>query len=58
MTDPAFDFEAFKLRCRERLGIYFPEYVLRMQAIPRNENGKVVRAALAELVPGARRSPR
>jgi acyl-coenzyme A synthetase/AMP-(fatty) acid ligase len=57
VTDPAFDFEAFKLRCRERLGIYVPEYVLRMQAIPRNENGKVVRATLAQLVPGARRSP-
>ena len=58
VTDPAFDFEVFKLQCRERLGIYFPEYVLRMRAIPRNQNGKVVRAALAQLVPGASRGPR
>jgi acyl-CoA synthetase (AMP-forming)/AMP-acid ligase II len=58
VTDPAFDFETFKLQCRERLGIYFPEYVLRMQAIPRNQNGKVTRAALAQLVPGSSRSPR
>ena len=58
VTDPAFDFEAFKLNCREQLGIYFPAYVLRMQAIPRSENGKVARTALAQLVPGVARPPR
>ncbi len=58
VTDPAFDFESFKRQCREQLGIYFPEYVLRMQAIPRNQNGKVARTALAQLVPGTSRGPR
>ena len=58
VTDPTFDFEAFKLQCREQLGIYFPAQVLRMPAIPRSENGKVARTALAQLVPGVAKTPR
>ena len=46
---PAFDFAAFQARCREKLGVYAPETVLRMEAIPRNENGKVKRQDLKDL---------
>ena len=49
VAGPAFDFEDCKARCRERLGIFTPEVVLRVAAIPRNENGKVERASLARL---------
>jgi acyl-coenzyme A synthetase/AMP-(fatty) acid ligase len=49
VTGPSFDFEAFKAACHQRLGIFSPEIVLRVGAIPRNENGKVLRQALAQL---------
>ena len=49
VTGPAFDFAAFQARCREKLGVYAPETVLRMEAIPRNENGKVKRQDLKDL---------
>ena len=49
VTGPEFDFAAFQQRCRDALGVYAPETVLQMKAIPRNENGKVDRRALKEL---------
>jgi len=46
---PGFDFATFQARCREELGVFAPETVLRMDAIPRNENGKVSRQDLQAL---------
>jgi acyl-CoA synthetase (AMP-forming)/AMP-acid ligase II len=49
VTGPAFDPSTFEARCRERLGVWTPQMVLRMASIPRNANGKVSRAELAAL---------
>ena len=49
VAGPAFDFQVFKARCGEELGMFSPGLVLRMQAIPRNANGKVERASLQRL---------
>ena len=46
---PGFDFATFQARCREELGVFAPETVLRMDAIPRNENGKINRQDLQAL---------
>ena len=49
VVGPGFDFATFQARCRKELGVYAPETVLRMDAIPRNENGKVKRQDLKDL---------
>lgn len=57
VAGPAFDFDACRAAWRERLGVFTPEVVLRMASIPRNENAKTDRRALAHLAaahaPGA-----
>jgi len=54
-----FDSEALKHLCRERLGkIYMPHAIVQIDALPRNETGKVMRQALAarlKISPGTRR---
>jgi hypothetical protein len=43
-----FDSEALKRLCHERLGrIYMPHAIVQIDALPRNETGKVMRSALA-----------
>jgi acyl-coenzyme A synthetase/AMP-(fatty) acid ligase len=43
-----FDSEALKRLCQERLGkMYRPHVILQVDALPRNESGKVMRSALA-----------
>ena len=49
VAGPGFDYEVCKAICRERLGLYTPDIVLRVRSIPRNENGKVERTTLARL---------
>lgn len=46
----ALDVQALQVRCRERLGRYAPEVIVQVPALPRNANGKVLRAELARLV--------
>jgi acyl-coenzyme A synthetase/AMP-(fatty) acid ligase len=43
-----FDAEALRRLCRERLGnVYVPDAIVKIDALPRNESGKVKRLALA-----------
>jgi acyl-coenzyme A synthetase/AMP-(fatty) acid ligase len=43
-----FDSEALKRLCEKRLGrIYMPRAIVQIDALPRNETGKVMRSALA-----------
>ena len=49
VVGPGFDFATFQASCRKALGFFGAEMVLRMDAIPRNENGKVQRAELVAL---------
>lgn len=59
VTGPGFDFPTFQSRCGEALGVFTPETVLRMDAIPRNENGKVRRQELRKIAAAhAEASPR
>ena len=45
-----FNESAFREACRDRLGPLAPAGVLVLRALPRNQNGKVVRGKLVELV--------
>jgi len=53
-----FDAEALKRLCRKRLGSqYMPYAIVQIDALPRNETGKVIRSALAahiKISPGTR----
>ncbi|MFO1396591.1 MAG: fatty acid--CoA ligase family protein [Burkholderiales bacterium] len=45
-----FNLDAFHARCRRTLGTRAPDLLVQVQALPRNANGKVERAALVRLV--------
>jgi acyl-coenzyme A synthetase/AMP-(fatty) acid ligase len=46
-----FDADALKRLCQERLGkVYTPSAIVQVDALPRNESGKVMRSALATAI--------
>lgn len=49
VPEPSFDGSNFLDRCRERLGTSAPVFVMRLHALPRNANGKVLRQELARI---------
>jgi acyl-coenzyme A synthetase/AMP-(fatty) acid ligase len=52
------DTEAFHARCRERLGIHAPSFVMQVGELPRNASGKVSRNDLARIAVAAIRAHR
>lgn len=48
VAGPGYDAAPFLAACREKLGAAAPEFAMQVAALPRNENGKIVRRTLAE----------
>jgi acyl-coenzyme A synthetase/AMP-(fatty) acid ligase len=47
VTGPGYDGTAFEARCRDKLGFAAPDFLMEVRALPRNENGKLMRRELA-----------
>jgi acyl-coenzyme A synthetase/AMP-(fatty) acid ligase len=52
------DTDAFHARCRERLGVHAPSFVMQVRELPRNASGKVSRNDLARIAVDAIRAHR
>lgn len=48
VAGPDYDGTRFEARCAEELGIARPDFLMEVRALPRNENGKLLRRELAE----------